>query len=301
MRSEAFCDSIFPVTQILLLTAESLPHDDPDTPMVADALRTLGVEADIVPWTDSRLPEMDADLMVIRTTWDYTERLADFLDLLGSLSTPVVNGLDVVRWNCHKGYLTELAAAGVPTVRTRLYRRGDTAVLPDFGTAEIIVKPAVSAGARGVGRFRSGASEAVAHLSAILTTGDALVQPYQPEVVAGERSLMFMAGVYTHAVRKTPVHGEFRVQEQYGGINEPHPAAAAELAVAAAALAQAPGGADGLLYARIDLVGSETEPLVMELELIEPDLFLSHAPGSVELLARAIIARLDRLPVSQPV
>jgi hypothetical protein len=103
---------------------------------------------------------------------------------------------------------------------------------------------------------------------------------------------MFLGGVFSHAVRKTPVDGEFRVQEQYGGINRPHPASADELAVAAAALALAPGGPDGLLYARIDLVGSETEPLVMELELIEPDLFLSYSPGSVELLAKAIIARL---------
>ena len=289
------------VPKILLLTAESLPHDDLETPVLASALEGLGVDAEIVPWTSARLAEVPADLVVIRTTWDYTDHLADFLDVLGGLSAPVVNGLDVVRWNCHKGYLTELAAVGVPTVRTQLLRRGDPAVLRNFGSTEIIVKPAVSAGARGVGRFSSGASEAVAHLSAILTTRDALVQPYQPEVVAGERSLMFLGGVFSHAVRKTPVDGEYRVQEQYGGVNRPHPASAAELAVAAAALAQAPGGADELLYARIDLVGSETEPLVMELELIEPDLFLSHAAGSVELFAKAIIARLDRLPDSRPV
>ncbi len=280
--------------RILLLTAQSLPHDDLDTPMVVDALSALGVDAEIVPWTDRRLPDLDAALVVIRTTWDYTEHLTDFLDVLGSLSAPLANSVDVVRWNCHKGYLTELSAAGLPTVPTRLFRRGDAADLPDFSTAEIIVKPAVSAGARGVGRFRSGSAEALVHLRALLTAGDALVQPYQPEVADGERSLIFLGGGFSHAVRKTPVHGDFRVQERYGGVNRPHPASAAELEVASAALALAPGGPEALLYARIDLIGAEAAPLVMELELIEPELFLPHAAGSADVLAQAIVDRLNR-------
>ena len=277
--------------KILLLTAEFLPHDDLETPAVAAALENLGVGAEIVPWTADGLAQLPADLVMVRTTWDYTQRLAEFLDVLGNLPTPVVNPVDVIRWNCHKGYLTALEAAGVPTVRTRLFRRGDAAELPDFGTAEIIVKRAVSAGGRGVSRFPAGGPEAAAQLAAILVDADALVQPFQPEVVAGERSIIFLCGVYSHAVRKTPVDGDFRVQERYGGRNRPHAASPAELAVATAAMAAVPGGED-LLYARIDLIGSETEPLVMELELIEPELFLLQAPGSAELLAKALVARL---------
>src|ERR1700712_1676010 len=131
------------VPKILLLTAEHLPHDDTETELVAAALGSLGVDAEIVPWTSAGLARRPADLVVIRTTWDYTGKLADFLDLLGSLATPLLNGVDVVRWNCHKGYLAELSAADVPTVPTRLFRKGDRAELPDLGGDDIIVKPAV--------------------------------------------------------------------------------------------------------------------------------------------------------------
>ena len=281
--------------KILLLTAETLPHDDHETELVAAALADLGVEAPIVPWTHPGLSDIPADLAVIRSTWDYTTVLPAFLDVIEKLPMPLTNPAAVVRWNCHKGYLTELAEAGAPVVPTRLFRASDFAdgvpiVLPTFGTPEIIVKPAVSAGAVGVARFASDSAEAVAHLTTILRTADALVQPFQPEVAAGERSLIHLGGVFSHAVRKTPAAGEFRVQEQFGGINRPHSPSGAELAAAAAALATVPGGSDVLTYARIDLVGSEDRPLIMELELIEPELFLPSAPGSAQRLARALAA-----------
>jgi glutathione synthase/RimK-type ligase-like ATP-grasp enzyme len=280
------------VSTIVLLTAEVLPHDDLETHLVAEALAGLGVSAVVLPWTSPELTLMSADLAVIRSTWDYTHRLADFLTVLEGLPMPLRNSVDVVRWNSHKGYLVELANAGVPVVPTTLYRRGEAAALPDLGSAEIIVKPAVSAGGRGVGRFAAGSPAAAGHLTAMLSTTDALVQPFQPEVLAGERSLIFLGGTYSHAVRKTPVDGDFRVQERYGGSNRVHAASAAEVAVARAAMAEVPGGAAALLYARVDLIGDQGAPLVMELELIEPELFLPQAPGSADLLAKAAIAQL---------
>ena len=280
------------MSTIVLLTAEVLPHDDQETHLLAEALDGLGLSASVVPWTSPELAVMTADLAVIRSTWDYTHHLADFLTVLEGLPMPLRNGVDIVRWNSHKGYLVELGRAGVPVVPTVLYRRGDAAALPDLGSAEIIVKPAVSAGGRGVGRFAAGSPAAAEHLTAMLSTTDALVQPFQPEVLAGERSLIFLGGAYSHAVRKTPVAGDFRVQGRYGGTNRPHVASAAERAVAADAMAAVPGGAGALLYSRVDLIGGREAPLVMELELIEPELFLTHAPGSADLLAKAVVAQL---------
>lgn len=285
------------VPKILLLTAENLPHDDYETALVGAALHDLGVESEIVAWTSPALPQ--ADLAVIRTTWDYTKRLGEFLEFLQGLEAQVSNPLDVVRWNCHKGYLAVLAGAGVPVVPTQVLRAADVVapdssgpglVVPDFGSPEIIIKPAVSAGARGIGRFTAGSSAAALHLADTLKSNDALVQPFQPDVADGERSLIHLGGVFSHAVLKLPTAGEFRVQEQFGGTNVPHTPSAAELAVADAALAVVPGGAESLSYARVDLVGPPAHPVVMELELIEPELFLHRAPGSAGRFARVLAA-----------
>lgn len=278
--------------KILLLTADSLSHEDHETALLAAELATLGVDSEFVSWTALTPADGLGDLALIRSTWDYTTRLAEFLAFLGGLPIPVVNPVEVVRWNCHKGYLTKLAAAGAPVVPTVLVPAGSTAELPDVGSAEIIVKPASSAGARGVGRFTSTAPAARDHLRLLLDTGDVLVQPFLPGVADGERSLVFLGGNYAHAVRKTPAAGDFRVQEQYGGVIVPHVCSPAELAAAQAALDAVPGGAQALLYARVDLVGPADAPMIMELELIEPELFLPHAPGSAAVLAKAVTALL---------
>jgi glutathione synthase/RimK-type ligase-like ATP-grasp enzyme len=285
------------VPTVLLLTAATMFPDDGETSMLAGALADLGVQSRIVAWTADGLADFEADLVIIRTTWDYTTRLPEFLTVLGSLTVPLRNDIDIVRWNSHKGYLIGLAEAGVPVVPTRLLRADDlvdgaVAQLPDFGTPEIVIKPTVSAGARGAGRFPAGAPQASEHLLAVLGAGDALVQAFQPEVALGERSLVFLGGHLSHAVLKTPAAGDYRVQEWLGGVNAAHRASAAEIAVAEAAMAAVPGGAARLLYARVDLIGSLDTPLVMELELIEPSLFLPFGAGSAGMLARAAAALL---------
>ena len=274
---------------VLLLTAESLPAgaEDHDTADLVAALAMLGVRADVRPWS-APLPD-DVDLAVIRSTWDYTVRLPEFLTAIESYPFPVANSPATVRWNAHKGYLAELGAAGVGVVPTVLLRRGDTAVLPDLDAPRVIIKPATSAGARGVGLFDADAPAGLAHLRELLSVGDALVQPFEPSVHEGERSLLFLGGAFSHAVRKVPALGDFRVQARHGGRNLPHSASSAELDVAAAAIAQIP---EQLLYARVDVIGSPDAPMIMELELIEPELFLPMAPGSARRLAEAIVSRL---------
>jgi len=276
------------VSTVLLLTAESLPHEDLDTQLLASALTELGIGSSIVPWTLVS-DRTEADLAVIRTTWDYTFRRDEFLGFLGSLPMPVANPPAVARWNSHKGYLAELGAAGVPVVPVTMVPRGGQALVPPVGADRIIVKPAISAGARGVGLFASDDPAAVEHLAALIEVGDALVQPFEASVAEGERSLLYLGGTFSHAIRKIPADGDFRVQTRYGGQNLPHRAGPAELAAAQAALDRVDAE---LLYARVDLVGTIESPLVMELELIEPELFLPMAPGSAELLAAAIAALL---------
>jgi glutathione synthase/RimK-type ligase-like ATP-grasp enzyme len=281
------------VPTVLLLTAESLPHEDLDTALLAESLTQRGVRATVLVWSRTDDWPIDAELAVVRTTWDYTFRRDEFLEVLEASPVRVANPTAVLRWNSHKGYLVELADAGVPVVPGVLLRRGDTAELPELDAAQIIVKPTVAAGSRGVGLFDAGAREAAGHLADLLSRGDALVQAFEPSVRDGERSLIYLGGRYSHAVRKVPAAGDFRVQTRYGASNLPHHATLAEQAVAQVALDTVSSTmAATLLYARVDLVGSAGAPLVMELELIEPELFLPMAPGSADRLADAIIASL---------
>lgn len=272
---------------VTLLTGTDLHIDDAETPALAAALADRGVRSRIVEWRDAAAMAEPSDLLVIRATWDYTTRVDEFVTALRAAPAPVANPVEVVEWNLHKGYLVELAAAGVPVVPTVLIRPGDD---PPLGTGAIILKPTISAGARGLGRFDAGDPAAAAHLSALLSSGDVLLQPFLPDILDGETSLLFFGGVFSHAVRKVPAVQDFRVQGRHGGVTTAWSATEAELAVAAVALAQI---AAPLLYARVDLVSTATGPLLMELELIEPDLFLSYSPGAFGRFADAIERRLQ--------
>ena len=171
-----------------------------------EALTSYGIASTMAPWSSPSLLDIDADLVLIRSTWDYTQRLDEFLAVLDQLTAPIANPLSIVKWNAHKGYLTELAAAGVPIVPTAVIAAGksETLTLPSFEGADVIVKPAVSAGAVGVGKFAAGSAQAHAHLSSILDGGnDALVQPFVSDVVDGERSIIHISGRYSHAVRRS--------------------------------------------------------------------------------------------------
>lgn len=263
------------MTTVHLLTGEHMPKADTETHRLTAALRERGLEHRVLPWTDPRVGH-DAELVVVRTPWDYPARHHEFLAVCRACPAPVLNPPDVLAWNSHKGYLVELARAGVPVVPTRLLAAGSPPVLAGAEAAsELVVKPAVSSGSRGAGRFAAGDPAAADHLAGLLGAGDALVQPYVDSVAEhGERSLIYFGGAFSHAVDKLPAAGDYRVQEMYGGRYRAHVPSAAEHAAADAALAAAP--ADDLLYARVDLVEGTGGPEVMELELIEPELFLGY-------------------------
>jgi glutathione synthase/RimK-type ligase-like ATP-grasp enzyme len=280
------------VTVVNLLTARDLPKPDPETHLVVAELERLGASTAFVAWDEPGHDWGAADVAVIRSTWDYFDRRDEFVDALRDIdaATRLVNPLRVVEWNSHKGYLPELARAGVPVVPTTLARRGEdpAAAVAAAGSGPKIVKPAVSGGAQGAGRFEDDA-RATEHLARLLESEDALVQPFMPDVLrTGERSLIFFGGELSHALNKRGAEGDFRIHELYGGSVAPHQATGAELGVARTALAAVP---EDLLYARVDLVEGPEGPLLMELELIEPELFLGLAPSAPRRMAELILAR----------
>ena len=279
---------------IVLVTASSMPKPDPESHLLVTALEQRGVRSQMLAW-DAEFDWSSADLVVVRSAWDYFERLDEFLswaDAVESVSC-LVNPASVLRWNTHKRYLTELIERGVPTVPTVVVAKASA--LPDLpalfpGSLELVVKPAVSIGA--IGAMRAAADDAglAAHLAHLALSGDVLVQPVVSSVLdRGERSLLFAGRDLSHSVRKVPLAGEYRVQDHHGGSVHRHQATSGEIAVARAALAVAPARCT---YARVDLVDTADGPVVMELELVEPALFLNEDPSAPDRFAASIISQV---------
>jgi hypothetical protein len=276
-----------------IATCKPLPEPDWDEELLLEALRARGIQARVCAWNDPR-EDWDARVpTVIRSTWDYIHDLPRFLAWAerAERAASLWNPLAVVRANVHKRYLVELGARGVPTVETALVERARAcslaALARERGWRRLMLKPAVGASSFGARRFEAHEHEAAQlHLDLLLARGDALVQPYLESVEGhGERALVWIDGELTHAVRKNPrfAGGEERVSEAVA--IEPD-----ERALAEQALAGAPAG---LLYARVDVArAADGRPRVMELELVEPSLFLrQHAPACARLVA-ALARRL---------
>ncbi|MQY02285.1 ATP-grasp domain-containing protein [Actinomadura macrotermitis] len=271
---------------VALATCAALPGGSDDAVQIRTALAVDGVDAVPVVW-DSRADWAAYDLVVVRSTWDYTERAAEFLAWADSVPR-LLNPAPVLRWNTDKRYLRDLAERGVPVVPTRW----DPADVPGDWD-EYVIKPAVSAGSLGTARWRAGEEDrARAHLRS-LRGRTVMVQPYLPGVdTEGETALLFCDGEFSHAARKAPIlqRGTGVVGAPRGGEVTAAAATPEQLAVARQALAAVQGD---LLYARVDLVpGPDGSPVVLELELTEPALFLEHGPGSADRFAKAIAARL---------
>lgn len=282
---------------VVLATCAALPDLDKDGPGLLDALDRAGVDARAAVWDDPTEEWDQADLVVVRSTWDYTERRDRFVAWARAVPR-LANPAEVLDWNTDKGYLEALAASGVPVVPTTWIGPGDPVELPT-GT-EFVVKPTVGAGARGAGRHRpDGRAAALAHVRDLLARGRrVMVQPYLESVEqAGETGLVFIDGSFSHAIRKGQV-----LRAPGAGARDPgdvaitpSTAAADERERAEQVLAAVPGPRP-LLYARVDLLRSASgEPLLSEVELTEPALFLSDAPGSTERLAEAVAARVRTL------
>ncbi|MGF1662706.1 MAG: RimK family alpha-L-glutamate ligase [Kineosporiaceae bacterium] len=283
--------------RIALVTCRELPDLDPDDRPLGAALRARGIAAEPVVWDDPDVDWAAFDLCVLRSPWDYTLRRDEFVSWARQVPR-LANPAQVVAWNTDKRYLTELAAAGVPTVPTVLVGPGGDWQVPD---TPFVVKPTVGAGGKDAARYdpaRAGeAAEAADHVARLHATGRAvLIQPYLAGVDRdGETGVVHLGGRLSHAFRKDALlDGTASVVE---GLYRPEtvtpreaPADVLDLAEAAlAAVARVAPPHPPLLYARVDTVpGPDGRPLVLEVELTEPSLFLGLGPGAVERFAAVI-------------
>ncbi|MGI8880870.1 MAG: ATP-grasp domain-containing protein [Jatrophihabitans sp.] len=285
-------------TRVALVTSADFPTgEDFDGDLLLRACEAAGLAASWTLWDAPGMDWSSFDLAVVRSTWDYPPRREEYLRWADSVPA-LANPAEVIRWSSSKIYLRDLAVAGVPVVPTQFVEPADDARWPESG--EFVVKPAVGAGSLGVGRFAAPADldAAQAHLEALHEHGRvAMIQPYIEGIdEAGETALMYLGGRFSHAIRKGPmlppshVHRLLPEPGQVPFVAEaitPRQPSAEELRVADVALAAVPAGS-GLLYARVDLLPTAAGPIVGEIELVEPSLFLQHADGAADRFAAAI-------------
>jgi glutathione synthase/RimK-type ligase-like ATP-grasp enzyme len=285
--------------RVALATCAALPQLDVEDAPLVPALRAAGIDGVPLTWNDPSVPWGDYDLVVVRTTWDYPNKIEAFvawIDRVAAVRT-LWNPAPLIRWNTDKAYLRELAARGVPTVPTRWFRRAESAdlarVLEEEGWDEAVIKPVVSAGARRTRLVRpDSVAQGARFLAEQLSQRAMMIQPYVTEVSSvGELSLLYFNGTFSHAVRKIPASGDFRVQTEHGGRVLSESPTATELAAGQRVLDAT--GSD-TLYARVDLLPRADGQLqLLELEVTEPSMFLTWDAGAPARFAAAIAARIS--------
>jgi glutathione synthase/RimK-type ligase-like ATP-grasp enzyme len=281
-----------------LATAAEFPTLSDDDRRLCESLQDAGIDAQPVIWSDESVGWDAYDLVVVRSCWDYHRRLDAFRSWIETVETHDVdlwNPAELLRWNLDKSYLGELRAGGVPTVPTVRIEQSSPrtlrSVLRTKGWDDAVVKPTVAATAyRTVRVTLETATTDQQRLEEVLAHSDALVQPFVPEIQTdGEWSLVYLDGEFSHSVKKYPQSGEYRVQTEFGGrvVSEPAPRSLVD--VGHRALAQLDRRP---LYARVD--GVETEPgaRVMEVELIDPELFFRHSAAAIERFVGLVADRL---------
>jgi hypothetical protein len=288
------------MSQIAFVTSSALPDLTDDDRLAVDALADLGLEAVPAIWDEERVDWSRFAAVVVRSPWDYFLRAGEFarwLDRLEALRAPLWNPAPLLRWNMDKRYLRELQRAGVRCVPTHWADHAHAESLGDVlrrhGWARAVVKPIVSGGAHETWTVDAPAAEHEARFRRLAASG-AMVQPFVDEIrTEGEWSLLFFAGEYSHAVLKRPAVGDFRVQEAHGGRRVPAEAPPDLVAAAGAVLDRVSGP---WLYARVDICRHEGAWSLMELEMLEPSLYLDTDADAAARFARAIadIARASR-------
>ena len=292
-------DSSGPRPRVALATAAEERDLDAEGRLLLDALVDAGVDAVPAVWDEDSEDWATYDLVVVRSTWDYPPRRDAFLAWARHVDdvSRILNGPDLLAWTTDKRYLTALAEAGLPVVPSVFVAPGEDA-RHGLLSVEHVVKPSVSAGSRDTLRLGPDEPErSLRHVRQVHESGrTALVQPYLEGVDAhGETALIYLDGRFSHAIRKGPllargaglVEGLFAQEEI-----EPREPDADERALGEACLGALPPSAEPPLYARVDLLRGGAGPLLLEIELAEPSLFLDHAPGAAGRLAAAILRRL---------
>lgn len=282
--------------RVALVTCAEVADLDPDDRLVIEPLAVRGVHAEPVVWDAGDVDWSDYDLVVLRSTWDYPPRRQEFVAWATGVPG-LANPADVIAWNTDKRYLAQLAGADLPVVPTTWLAPSEVWTPPTSGS--YVIKPSVGVGSLDTERYDvSGDGDrrlAAGHVQRLHNAGrDVMIQPYLAGVDRhGETALLYLGGEYSHAIRKGPMlttadpgfHSLYRPEEI-----TPREPSAAERAAAELVLSAVPGGRDRLLYARVDLIaGLDGQPVLLELELTEPSLYLGYADRAPERFAEVIV------------
>lgn len=289
--------------RIALASCAELPGWEVDDRPLQLALGALGAAVQTPPW-DADLDWRQYDAVIPRTTWDYMERREQFVTWARHVASvsQLFNPAEVIAWNTDKRYLLDLERAGVPIAPTVWARPGErldvAAQMRARGWRRGFLKPAVGATARETLRFnadRAGIAIAQQHLDRMTKTETMMLQPYLERVeTEGELSGVFFDGQLSHCVRKIPVPGDYRVQDDFGAADRPDTLDDDAKALCEKALAAVPTSQQPLLYARVDMLWDDAGRLLLtELEVTEPSLFFRHSPMAGRRLAEALWRRLD--------
>ncbi len=279
--------------RIVLATCQAKPSLTASDALLAGELERSGAEVVAGPWDTIAPKDVEGAVVCLRSTWDYHRRWSEFRAWIGGLAgrrAGLWNPAETVLWNADKQYLRDLGEAGIALPRTRWFEPGDrpdcAAILDEWGVTRAVLKPRVSATAFGTYRLEAGHVLTEDEWKPLEGSGG-LVQAFVPEVEsAGEISLIYLGGGFTHAVLKRPAPGDFRVQTDFGGTLAPMAPGPSVQAFGDRVLAAV---TRPWLYARVDLIDAVGGPVLMELELIEPDLFLT--PDAAGRMAAALLAR----------
>ena len=277
---------------LMLATCRHQPALTTSDELLAAHLGSLGATVAVVSWDEVAPAELAGVTICLRSTWDYHKRVSEFRDWIGALHAQrvtLVNPAETVLWNMDKAYLLWLAARGIAIPDTQWIAPGESFDVPRLlasaGWDRAVLKPRISATAYGT-HLVSAATTLDHDERLALSRAGALLQAFVPEIQSdGEMSLVFIDGSFSHAVRKRPSPGDFRVQHEFGGTVAASVASEAMQAFSARVLATIPVP---WTYARVDLVDTPRGPLLMELELIEPDLFFGPGNDGAQRLAAAL-------------
>jgi glutathione synthase/RimK-type ligase-like ATP-grasp enzyme len=283
---------------IVIATSPQDPALDASDQLYGDALQALGATVSAVPWTSIDAGRLQtADAVVLRSTWGYhnhMEAFRDWIDLIDESGVRTFNAPDMLRWNIDKAYLHDLAARGINVPATMAIEAEDQATLSAcferLGAERAVLKPRF--GGSGTGVILTAPDSLRNDLETMrreLDDRPFLLQAFIPEIATGELSFVFIGGTFAHAIRKQPVPGEFRSNSRYGTTFSRTEPPAGQVEAAAAILAKV---APQSLYARIDCVARAEGLVCMEVELVEPSLFMTHAPETAKLFARRTVEAL---------
>ena len=284
---------------VALVTCREALGIDYDMPLLLEAVRAAGIVVDEVCWDDESIDWSTYDQVVIRSTWDYHRRYDEFMQWVRTVGavSKISNSLDVITWNTDKHYLAEVAAMGLPVVPTVFIEPGQEDGLEHvrelLTQGDVVVKPAISAGSNDTERH-SHINAAQQHISEVLSAQrSVMLQPYMADVdVESETGLVFIDGKFSHAFAKGALLAQEKnmsgglYAEEEIGVRQP---TAEQLLIGERAVKWLTSRFGKLLYARVDLLPTARGPVIIEIELTEPSLYLLLHPGAAAELANALI------------